>query len=114
MGKRNLIVAVLLGAAYAGAAFAQEHYTEGPAWSCSAYRTEPGRTDDDLRYLLENFVPTSDEAKKQGLVLDTKVFMHAPSTPEDWDVLICITAKRLEMRKFLWTRMHREIALRPM
>jgi hypothetical protein len=68
---------------------AQEHFTEGPVWECSSYRTKPGQFDSYMKYLRTNFIPTTDEGKKQGLILDRKMFVKAPSSPHDWDVLIC-------------------------
>ena len=78
-----LLVAVL---AVAGAAVAQEHWTEGPVWEVSFYRTAPGHFDDYLNYLRANVVPQQDEAKKQGLILDWKMYLKTPSGPQDWDI----------------------------
>jgi hypothetical protein len=152
VGKKLLVTLVLLAGACSGAALAQENFTVGSVWSCAAYRTNPGQTDDYLKYLRENLVPTTAEAKAQGLILDRKVFTQMPASADDWDVLICslypsygkaldydadvdakmkaiqakhyktpdekqqeaMSAKRLEMRKFLWSRVFREINLRPM
>lgn len=152
MGKRLLVTFVLLAGTVSGAALAQENFTNGPVWSCAAYRTNPGQADDYMKYLRENLVPTTADAKSQGLVLDRKVFTKAPTAPDDWDVMICslypsygkaldydadvdakmkaiqakhyktpdekqqeaMSAKRLDMRTFLWVRNFREINLRPM
>ena len=152
MRKSLLILIVLCAAAFAGTAFAQEHWTEGPVWSCSAYRTAPGQFDSYMTYLRENVVPMTAEAKAQGLVLDRKIFTQMPTNADDWDVMVCnlqpsfgkamdynadndakmkaiqakhfktpdekqqeaVTAKRIEMRRYLWTRAFREINLRPM
>jgi hypothetical protein len=70
----------------ASPARAQEHWTEGPVWEVSFYRTAPGHFDDYLRYLRENVLPQNAEAVKQGLVLDQKIFVKAPSGPDDWDI----------------------------
>ena len=68
---------------------AQEHFTEGPVWVCGAYRTKEGHFDDYMKYLRENFVPQTQESKKAGLILDTKVYLYVPANPNDPDVLIC-------------------------
>jgi hypothetical protein len=68
---------------------AQEHWTEGPVWSCSAYRTKQGQEDNYFRYLRQNFAPPSAEAKKQGLILDSKIFVQTPARADDWNVMIC-------------------------
>lgn len=84
--RRALILAGVLCLVAAGIGFAQEHYTEGPVWVVEFYRTTPGHWDDYMQYLRENWLPTSTEAKKQGLVLDFKVYLKDPTGPHDWDV----------------------------
>jgi hypothetical protein len=42
-----------------------------------------------MKYLRSNFLVTTAEAKKEGIILDSKVFVQAPGRPDDWDVLIC-------------------------
>src|SRR5438552_15238972 len=74
--------------AIAAAAIAQEHYTEGPVWVMSFYRTRPGQFDNYMKYLRSNYLVTSGESKKQGLILDTKVFVKTPHDKNDWDVAI--------------------------
>jgi hypothetical protein len=88
---RRLTILAFAAAAFGSGqmAVAQEHYTEGPVWACAAYRTKPGQTNSYMKYLREHFLPTSLERKAQGLVVDTKVFVHPPARPDDWDVAIC-------------------------
>jgi hypothetical protein len=74
---------------FTGVSWAQEHYTEGPVWACSAYRTKQGHFDDYMNYLQANYLVTTAAAKKQGLILDSKVFVKTASDPQDWDVAIC-------------------------
>ena len=68
--------------------FAQEHWTEGPVWEVSFYRTKQGHFDDYMKYLRTHYLPQTAESKKQGLILDTKVFVKDPTSPNDWDVCI--------------------------
>ena len=88
---RRLTILAFAAAAFGSGqmAVAQEHYTEGPVWACAAYRTKQGQTNNYMKYLREHFLPTSLERKAQGLVVDTKVFVHPPARPDDWDVAIC-------------------------
>lgn len=81
------ILAVLF--AFTSVSWAQEQYTEGPVWACSAYRTKQGHFDDYMKYLRANYLVTTAESKKQGLILDSKVFTKPLGDPQDWDVLIC-------------------------
>ena len=88
--KRFTLAALLLGACFSGLpALAQEHFTEGPVWAVSYYRTKPGKFDDYMKYLRANFLTTTAEQKKQGLILDAKVLLNpAVRDANDWDVLI--------------------------
>ena len=70
-------------------AVAQEHWTEGPVWACEAYRTSPGQFDAYLEYIRAQVEPQNIEAKKQGLILDYKTFVHTRDSENDYDVLFC-------------------------
>ncbi|HEY4491351.1 MAG TPA: hypothetical protein VI958_05090 [Acidobacteriota bacterium] len=87
--KSFIYVSLLCCLFMAGIADAQEHWTEGPVWECGAYRTKDGQFDNYMNYLRENYLPQSAENKKQGLFLDSKIFVQSPTNPNDWDVLIC-------------------------
>lgn len=70
-------------------ALAQEHYTEAPVWEVSYYRTKQGHFDDYMKYLRANYLPQTMERKKQGLILDYKVYINSNiNSPGDWDVAI--------------------------
>jgi hypothetical protein len=89
-------LSLLLG----GVALAQEHWTEGPVWEVSFYRTTPGHFDDYLKYLRQNILPQTEESKKQGLVLDQKIFVKDPTGPEDWDIAIATLSKNMAALDF--------------
>jgi hypothetical protein len=89
MKTTRLGLAAVVLACASVAAVAQEHWTEGPVWQCDAYRTSPGQFDPYLKYIRANVEPQNIEAKKQGLILDYKTFVKAPSDPSDYDVLFC-------------------------
>ena len=72
-----------------GAAVAQEHWTEGPVWECSAYQTNPGQFDNYLNWIRAHSEPINAEAKKQGLIMDFKTFVKPPRDQNDYDVLFC-------------------------
>ncbi len=80
------LIAVVCFAVLASGALAQEHWTEGPVWEVSFYRTKPGQFDEYMKYLRTNFLPITEEGKKQGLMLERKVFVKPPKDPGDWDV----------------------------
>ena len=82
----------LLAAGFAFASFsavAQEHWTEGPVWECSAYQTNPGMFDTYMNWIRAHAEVTNAEAKKQGLILDYKAFIHTRDNENDYDVLFC-------------------------
>jgi hypothetical protein len=73
---------------FSAGTFAQEHYTEGNVRTVNFYRTKPGQFDNYMEYLRANFLPTQEEAKKQGLILGYSILLNTPSTEEDWDIAI--------------------------
>ena len=86
---KRLFLAAMVSCVVASVALAQEHFTDGPVWECNSYRTKEGHFNDYMKYLRQNFVPQSAEAKKAGLIMDQKVFLHVPANPTDPDVVIC-------------------------
>ena len=86
---KRLFVIAAVSCLAASAALAQEHFTEGPVWECSSYRTKPGHFDDYMKYLRSNAVSQGQESKKAGLILDQKFYTHVPAGPTEPDVMIC-------------------------
>jgi hypothetical protein len=86
---KRLYLAAVVSCLASSVALAQEHFTEGPVWECSSYRTKQGHFDDYMKYLRQNYLPQSQEAKNAGLVLDQKVYLHQPANPTEPDVVIC-------------------------
>lgn len=85
---RTGLAAVVLACASIPAV-AQEHWSEGPVWECSAYRSNPGMFDTYMEYVRSHATAINAEAKKQGLILDFKTFVKAPANPSDWDFMTC-------------------------
>ena len=87
----GLAVFVLL---LAPALFAQEHYTEGPIWRVSLIRVKPTQMDAYLTSLRQSSKPLLEEEKRQGLIVDYKLFLkETKNNPEDWDVCLAIEYK---------------------
>src|SRR2546427_9374891 len=82
---KRLCLAAVVSCFAAPAALAEEHFTEGSVWECNSYRTKQGHFDDYMKYLRQNFLPPSQEAKKAGLVQDQKVYLHVPTNPTEPD-----------------------------
>jgi hypothetical protein len=78
----------------APALFAQEHYTEGPIWRIQLIRVKPTQMDAYLTSLRQSTKPLIEEEKKQGMIVDYKVFLkETKSGPEDWDICVAIEYK---------------------
>jgi len=75
---------------------AQEHYTEGTVTRTLLLDAVPGKLNDCLADLSKNLKPTYEEMKKQGLIQDYAVSLNlTTSSPEDWDVAVCIVYANL-------------------
>ncbi len=76
------------------AVLAQEHYTEGPVWRVSLVRVKPTHMDAYLSTLQKSSKPLLDEEKRQGTIMDYKLFLkETKNSPEDWDVCLAIEYK---------------------
>jgi hypothetical protein len=74
--------------------FAQEHYTEGPVWQVTLIRVKPTQIDAYLTSLRANTKSIYDEMKKEGLILDYKVFLNTTKhDPQDWDIAVGVQYK---------------------
>ncbi len=72
---------------------AQEHYTEGSVWEVWCARTTPGHSEDYIEYLRKNYLPTMTEQKQQGLIVDSKFFLHVPGSADEPDICIATLHK---------------------
>src|SRR6266487_2330404 len=70
-------------------------YTEGTVWNITMVKTKYGMTDEYLKGLAKTFKGTLDEAKKQNLVLDYKILLGDPATPNDFDILLMVESKNM-------------------
>ena len=96
--KRRQIVAVAalsLGIASLCSAQSDAPYTEGPVWTVTMVKTKTGMTDEYLKELAKTLKGTLEEAKKQNLVLDYKILLGNPATPQDFNILIMVESKNM-------------------
>src|SRR6266705_2116832 len=70
-------------------------YTEGTVWNITMVKTKYGMTDEYLKGLAKTFKGTLDEAKKQNLILDYKILLGDPATPQDFDILLMVESKNM-------------------
>ena len=92
--KRNpirsiAILATLWVSAFASAmSLAQElPYTEGSVWFVSLIRVKPGMMETYMREVLPMRKKIDEEAKKQGLVLSSRVLVGPATGRDDFNVL---------------------------
>jgi hypothetical protein len=70
-------------------------YTEGPVWDVTMVRTKYGMDDDYLKALANVFKKTSDEAKKEGLIMDYKILIGTPANAQDYNILLMTEFKNM-------------------
>ena len=89
------LTALSLGIASLCSAQSDAPYTEGPVWTVTMVKTKTGMTDEYLKELAKTLKASLEEAKKQNLVLDYKILLGNPATPQDFDVLIMVESKNM-------------------
>jgi hypothetical protein len=84
----TILTAAILGASSLCLAQSDAPYTEGPVWTITMVKTKPGMGDDYLKMLAKIYKGTSEEAKKQGIIMDYKILIGDSSGPTDFDILL--------------------------
>jgi hypothetical protein len=91
---RRLTWTLTFVALFALQGFAQEHYSEGPVWSVTFIRVKPAQFDAYLANLRQNAKVAYDEAKREGVIMDYKVFLkQTKASPQDWDIALALLYK---------------------
>jgi hypothetical protein len=91
---KNLYCLAVFLLLVAPALLAQEHYTEGPVWRVSLVRVKPTHMDEYLTSLRQSSKPLLEEQKRQGIIMDYKLFLkETRHNPEDWDLCLAIEYK---------------------
>src|SRR5213075_1946812 len=95
--KLQIVALAALSLGIASLCFAQSDapYTEGPVWNITMVKTKSGMTDEYLKGLAKTLKGTLEEAKKQNLVLDYKILLGPPATPQDFDILLMVESKNM-------------------
>ena len=65
----------------------EKPYTEGSVWSISMIRVKPGMFDVYMREVLPMRKKINEEARKQGLLLSSRVLSGSSNGRDDWDVM---------------------------
>ena len=93
--KRFSLVVALLVLCFSGTqAQAQDNTTVGPVWRVSLYKVKPGKMNDVLMDLRQNFRVVNEEFKRQGLIVDYRIYFNSTTDgPNDWDIAIATAYK---------------------
>ena len=89
------VAALSLSTASLCSAQSDAPYTEGPVWTVTMVKTKTGMTDEYLKELAKTLKGTLEEAKKQNLVLDYKILLGNPATPQDFNILLMVESKNM-------------------
>jgi hypothetical protein len=91
---KKLCVLAVFVSVFAPALMAQENYSEGPVWRVSLIRVKPTHLDEYLSSLRQVSKPFIDEEKRQGLIVDYKIFLKETKyNPQDWDICLAVEYK---------------------
>lgn len=91
---KKLCVIAMLVSMFAPALLAQENYSEGPVWKVSLIRVKPTHFDEYLTSLRQVSKPFIEEEKRQGLIVDYKIFLkETKNNPQDWDLCLAVEYK---------------------
>jgi len=91
---RKLACTLAFAALFVLQGFAQEDFTEGPVWSVTTIRVKPAHGDEYIAALRHNIKPFWDEAKREGVIMDWKVFVkQTRNSPQDWDIALAVLYK---------------------
>src|SRR5436190_19497068 len=89
------LAALSLGFASVCSAQSDAPYTEGPVWTITMVKAKAGMGDEYLKGLAKTFKGAMDEAKKQDLIMDYKILLGPPATPQDFDILLMVESKNM-------------------
>jgi len=91
---KKLCVIAMFVSMFAPALLAQEDYSEGPVWRVSLIRVKPTHFDEYLTSLRQVSKPFIEEEKRQGLIVDYKIFLkETKNNPQDWDICLAVEYK---------------------
>ena len=100
MMRKNRALGALAGLfaffAVAGVSLAADQpYQDGPVTMVSSIRTLPGMHDTYLRYLATTYRTNMEAAKKEGIVLDYRVYETTPRSPDEPNLYLTVTYKNM-------------------
>ena len=97
MKNRSVLTLLAVFFAFSGMTFAKDEapYTEGTVWELTLVRAKHGMVDAYLKSITGTFDAVMRAAKKEGLILDYKVLMGHPGTPDDFNILLMVETRNM-------------------
>jgi hypothetical protein len=100
MMRKNRALGALAGLfaffAVAGVSLAADQpYQDGPVTMVSSIRTLPGMHDTYLRFLATTYRTNMEAAKKEGIILDYRVYETSPRSPDEPNLYLTVTYKNM-------------------
>jgi len=94
MKKITFAAILLFVCTFSVSAQTQSNATPGPVWRVVYYRVLPGKVNENWMDVRKNIRPIYEEAKKQGIILDYKLYQNmTQSSQEDWHYAIATAYK---------------------
>jgi hypothetical protein len=70
------------------ARIALETYEEGPVWQIMTFRTQPGKTEQQLQNIATVWEHQLKLAVEKEVLVDYKVLTKWSSSPDDWNIMV--------------------------
>ncbi len=94
MKKISVVTLFLFACLFSISAQAQSNTTPGPVWRVQYFRVHLGKMNDVLMDMRKNLRPIYDEAKKQGVIVEYKIYTNqTQSSPDDWNLALAVAFK---------------------
>ena len=94
--KFMLMAALMVSGTIALAADEPRPYSEGPVTHVSFIRVKPGMFDNYVKYLATTYKPLMEEYKKQGIILEYKIYeANETHSASEADLILTITYKNM-------------------
>ena len=73
---------------------AQDNFTDGTVWRVNLYKVKPGKMSELLMEMRQNLRPLHEEYKKQGLIVDYKLYTNSTTDSSgDWSLALAVGYK---------------------
>jgi hypothetical protein len=85
----------MFGMAGGVAVASDKPYVDGPVTMVSSIRTNPGMHEAYLNYLATTYRANMEAAKKEGIILDYRVYETQPRSPDEPNIYLTVTYKNM-------------------